>query len=100
LRGTGVKVSVVAPGYVQTKIFHHAVNRGTDEKTQLSVIPWKLYPAEKAARRILHDVTRGKLEIVFPFHARLTWWLSRNFPGLFRTATLKMIDKHRKLVRE
>lgn len=100
LRGTGVKVSVAAPGYVQTKIFHHAVNRGTDEKTQLSVIPWKLYPAEKAARRILQDVSRGKLEIVFPIHARLTWWLSRNFPRLFRMATLKMIYKHRKLARE
>jgi short-subunit dehydrogenase len=38
-------------------------------------------PAE-AARLILAGVARNRLLIIFPFYARLLWWLNRLHPGI------------------
>jgi hypothetical protein len=42
----------------------------------------KLVSAPDAARAILRGVERNESIIVFPFYARLAWWLMRVNPGI------------------
>ncbi len=78
----GIKVSVVCPGFIQTKIFDSAVNVNITKERLLSIIPFKLLTVDDAARRILSGVTANKAIIVFPFYAKFAWWLTRFSPTL------------------
>lgn len=89
--GFGVRVSVVCPGFVNTAIFDNAVGVEIDKAEFLAKLPVKLLPAADAARAILRGVARNQAIIVFPFYARLLWWLTRMHPnalGRFRRRTL------------
>lgn len=59
LRGAGVRVTVVSPGFVET-----------DMSASLSMALPFLVPAERAASIIASAVARGKREIVFPWPMR------------------------------
>lgn len=89
----GVKVSVLCPGFVQSRIFEDGTYVGSDKKAALSLIPVRFVAADDAARRILDGVAKNRAVIVFPFYARFLWWLTRFAPGL--TDRL-----HRKTVRD
>ena len=54
-------------------------------------------PPEKAARIILDRVARNRAIIVFPFYARLVWWLYRFNPAIFNLLFRKMLKDFRKL---
>ena len=73
----GIKVSVVCPGYVQSNIYQAATMLDVPRERVLAMIPFRLMDTAKAARRILHGVTRNQAVIVFPSHARFLWWLYR-----------------------
>jgi len=89
----GVKVSVLCPGFVQSAIFESGTYVGSDKDSAVSLIPVRFVPADVAARTILDGVARNRAVIVFPFYARLMWWIQRLFPGL-------MERLHRKTVRD
>ncbi|HEY4594651.1 MAG TPA: SDR family NAD(P)-dependent oxidoreductase, partial [Thermoanaerobaculia bacterium] len=76
----GVKVSAVCPAYIQTGIFDHGTYVGTSQKGIESLIPFKYVDVDVAARKVLRGVERNKAMIVFPFYARLLWWLTRLNP--------------------
>ncbi|HEY2289426.1 MAG TPA: SDR family oxidoreductase [Thermoanaerobaculia bacterium] len=76
----GVKVSAVCPAYIQTGIFDHGTYVGTSQKGIESLIPFKYVDVDVAARKVLRGVERNKPMIVFPFYARLLWWLTRLNP--------------------
>jgi NAD(P)-dependent dehydrogenase (short-subunit alcohol dehydrogenase family) len=76
----GVKVSAVCPAYIQTGIFDHGTYVGTNQKGIESLIPFKYVDVGVAARKVLRGVERNKPMIVFPFYARLLWWLTRLNP--------------------
>ena len=77
----GVKVSVVCPGFVQTAIVADSPALNVrDEKVQRSQ-PFKFMDADDAAQRILAGVWRNQAVIVFPFYARLLWWMHRIRPN-------------------
>jgi NAD(P)-dependent dehydrogenase (short-subunit alcohol dehydrogenase family) len=76
----GVKVSAVCPAYIQTGIFDHGTYVGTSQKGIESLIPFKYVDVGVAARKVLRGVERNKPMIVFPFYARLLWWLTRLNP--------------------
>ena len=78
----GVKVSAVCPGFIQTRIFDFGTYAGTDAKGILSVTPFKFMDAGDAARAVLRGVERNRAMIVFPFYARLLWWLTRLHPAI------------------
>jgi NAD(P)-dependent dehydrogenase (short-subunit alcohol dehydrogenase family) len=78
----GVKVSAVCPAYIQTNIFEAGLYAGTDAKTVRSHIPFKFVEVNDAARAVLRGVERNQAVIVFPFYARLLWWLTRIHPAL------------------
>ncbi len=70
-RDFGVQVAVGCPGNVRTAILPSHVT---------SLMP----PMDPyyAARRILRALGRGKQIIIFPFYARLWWWMDRLSPQL------------------
>jgi short-subunit dehydrogenase len=75
LGSTGIKVSVVSPGVVDTDII--APVRGF-----LRGLPLKIKRPDEVAVAIAETVTRGRREIVFPKHLKLLVWLESNFPKL------------------
>lgn len=82
-RGCGVRVSVVAPGLVDTNVFGSAINtQGFDYDASIQKLPVKKISAEAAARHILRGVRRNRAVIVFPFYNRLLLGLYRWFPRL------------------
>jgi NAD(P)-dependent dehydrogenase (short-subunit alcohol dehydrogenase family) len=81
--GLGVKVSVICPGPVVSRIVENATRLGEYEKDVFSEIPQSmLMDTAKAARVILRDVARNRAIIVFPFLARYLWWLHRISPTI------------------
>ena len=76
----GVKVTAVCPAYIQTGIFNHGTYVGTSQKGVESLIPFKYVDVGVAARKVLRGVEKNKAMIVFPFYARLLWWLTRLNP--------------------
>lgn len=77
----GVRVSVVCPGFVRTEIFDTAqVLRAPPEKVIANVPPGIIVHVTKAAQEILRGVARNKAVIIFPFSARVLWFLYRLFP--------------------
>jgi len=78
----GVKVSVVCPGFINTPLFQTAEVLKGDRKEVFSGIPFKLMETKDAAKVILKGVTSNKKIIIFPFYARLFWYLYRIHPVL------------------
>ncbi|HLY15811.1 MAG TPA: SDR family oxidoreductase [Bryobacteraceae bacterium] len=79
--GFGVRVSVVCPGFVDTAIYENSIGIQIDKDEFLAKLPVRLISAADAARRILRGVERNQAIIVFPFYARLLWWLTRIHPA-------------------
>jgi NAD(P)-dependent dehydrogenase (short-subunit alcohol dehydrogenase family) len=88
----GVKVSVVCPGYVRTKIFSTAVMvnmpRELANRTPGRI---KMIEAAQAARVILDGVARNRAVIAFPGYIRLAWRTSCLFPRLLDRAAPRQI---------
>jgi NAD(P)-dependent dehydrogenase (short-subunit alcohol dehydrogenase family) len=82
--GLGVRVSVVCPGFIDTAIYENAIGVKVDREEFLAKLPVRLVTAPDAARAILRGVERNRAIIVFPFYARLLWWLTRIHPGSLR----------------
>jgi NAD(P)-dependent dehydrogenase (short-subunit alcohol dehydrogenase family) len=81
--GLGVKVSVVCPGPVVSRIVEDATLLGAYRKNVFSEVPqFMLMDTAKAARVILRGVARNRAIIIFPFHARFLWWLHRISPAI------------------
>lgn len=81
--GLGVKVSVICPGPVVSRIVEDAALLGEYRKNVFREVPqFMLMDTAKAARVILRDVARNRAIIVLPFHARFLWWLHRLNPSI------------------
>jgi short-subunit dehydrogenase len=74
-------VTVICPGFVDTAIYENAIGLQVDKDEFLKKLPVKLVSAPDAARAILRGVERNERIVVFPFYARLGWWLMRINPG-------------------
>jgi short-subunit dehydrogenase len=91
----GVRVSVVCPGFVDTAIFENAIGIKVDKNEFLAKLPVRLVSAAGAARAILRGVERNEAIVVFPFYARLLWWLTRINPGALAGFHRKMLTNLR-----
>ncbi len=78
VRGTGVAVSGVYPGAVDTEFDQHA---GVDWKTTRVTPDWLLISAEDLAKRIYQVIIRKKTISVIPGVMLLPVWLNAHFPG-------------------
>ncbi|MBI1733626.1 MAG: SDR family NAD(P)-dependent oxidoreductase [Candidatus Rokubacteria bacterium] len=91
----GVRVSVVCPGFVQSGIYDAATVVNADRTALFEKMPFPRVPAERAARRILDGVARNEAIIVFPFYARVLWWLGRLSPAVLRPLHRRMVADFR-----
>lgn len=78
----GVKVSAVCPAFIETGIFDAGTYVGITQEGMKKLIPFKFLPVDDAARALLRGVERNQGLIVFPFYARLLWWLGRLSPKI------------------
>lgn len=94
----GIKVNLVCPGMMHTPIHETTslVNVNKADVPQPMSKKYYMSPA-KAAKLILKGVERNKSIIIFPFYARLIWWLYRLNPSIFQFVLRKMIRDFRKV---
>lgn len=64
LRGTGIRVMAVCPGWVRTEFFDHAVKDNTIKYYN------KFFDSDEVVRRALKDMKRGKDVSVCGFSVR------------------------------
>ncbi len=79
---SGIRVSVVCPGVVNTEIFDHTEILGKNKIDPSEHFPFMM-DVTKAAKKILAGVRRNKAVITFPASTRLTAFVYRLAPGLF-----------------
>lgn len=87
LRGSGIRVSTIAPGLMRTgsylnAIFKNAENGEADWFSASSSLPGLAMHADRAARQIVRAAETGKAECILTPQARLLSTLHGLFPGL------------------
>lgn len=92
----GVKVSVVCPGYVRTKIFENSVVVNMPQelagRTPGRV---KIIEAAEAAQVILNGLARNQAVIAFPRYIRLAWRAYRLFPRVVERGIPRQVREAR-----
>jgi len=98
----GVQVSVLCPSAIETPILD---SKGPDDlprprkelnaRRYLTRISGRPYPPEKMAEDALRAIERNEAVIVIPTRARLTWRLSRFFPGLLSVIIARFVKAER-----
>ncbi len=84
LEGSGVKIHMVYPGFVNTMISHNALERDGARHGILDPLQAKGMAPASAALKILNSVAAGKLDIrvAMDVKARIALFLSRRAPSL------------------
>jgi len=83
---SGVKVTLISPGFVASNI-RRIDNKGTLHESAKEPIPaWLVMPTDKAVRHILRAIARGKREAIITGHGKLLVAIERFAPWIFRLA--------------
>ena len=86
LHGTGVSVTVIHPGFVESEIAQ-VDNQGRFDAARVDKRPKNLmWPAERAARVCADAIHARKHEFVFTGHGKLGAFLGQHTPGVLRFA--------------
>ncbi len=81
--GLGVKVSVLCPGPVKSNIIDAATMVTSFRENFFKKMPqFMLMDTDLAAEAVLRGIVRNQGIMVFPFHARVLWWLHRMNPAI------------------
>ena len=87
---SGVKVTLISPGFVASEI-RRVDNQGKlQEEARDPIAPWLVVPTEKATRQILRAIAKGKREAVITGHGKVLVFLERLMPWMLRAAGRKM----------
>jgi NAD(P)-dependent dehydrogenase (short-subunit alcohol dehydrogenase family) len=89
--GLGVRVSVVCPSFIDTPIMENARYIGQNKERLKQSIPFPTLPLDKAVQKTLGGMDKNHATIVFPFHAKLLWRLTRYFHRIPNPVTNKMM---------
>jgi short-subunit dehydrogenase len=90
LRLSGVKVTLISPGFVASNI-RRVDNQGQFHAGAKDQIPsWLVMPTEKAVRQMLRAVALGKREAIITGHGKIFVALERFMPWLVRAAGRKI----------
>ncbi|NUM47194.1 MAG: SDR family oxidoreductase [Anaerolineales bacterium] len=94
----GVRVSVVCPAFIRANMIHEGSVVGVKvadlhARRNLTLMP----TADQAARAILNGVARNQEFIIYPFYARLLWWLTRLVSATPLFMRKKIVRDFRKL---
>lgn len=93
----GIRFTTVCPGYIATSLFEAGSFTGSMKNDQiLERIPFRLIDVDTAVQRTLAAVAARKPIAVFPFYARVLWWIERLSPRLMDAALRVMIRQQRR----
>ena len=88
LAPSGVAVTLVTPGYVESEI-RRVDNTGVFREAAPESAPsWLVMPADRAARRIVRAIARRRAEVVVTAHGKVGVFVQRHAPWLIR-ATMR-----------
>lgn len=95
LKRTGVKVTLISPGFVASNI-RRVDNLGKLHSEAEDAVPaWLQMSTPLAVRKILRAVARGKREEIVTLHGKLLVLLERFSPWVVRMVGVKMASKNR-----
>jgi len=95
LHGSGVSVTIIHPGYVESEIAQ-VDNQGVFDASRADKRPKNLmWPADRAARVMASAIASRKHEVVFTAHGQLGAFLGQHLPGLVRFAATRSGTKKR-----
>jgi short-subunit dehydrogenase len=95
LRRTGVKVTLLSPGFVVSN-FRRVDNSGEFHPQANDSAPhWLQMPTDRAVREILRGVARGKREQIVTFHGKVLIALQRFQPWVIRALAAKFSPRSR-----
>lgn len=94
---SGVKIRVACPGFILTDFFDSATLLHAKKEDVLQNIPFRMMTADRAAQAILRGVEKNRGIIIFPFYARLLWWLYRIHPLLIKPVAKKIVEDFRRV---
>jgi NAD(P)-dependent dehydrogenase (short-subunit alcohol dehydrogenase family) len=95
LHGSGVSVTILHPGYVESEIAQ-VDNQGVHDPSRVDKRPKNLmWPADRAARVMARAILARKHEVVFTGHGQLGAFLGQHAPGLVRFAATRSGTKKR-----
>jgi short-subunit dehydrogenase len=90
LRPSGVKVTLISPGFVDSNI-RRVTNDGHFHPAAKDPVPsWLVMSTEKAVRQILRAVARGKPEAIITNHGKMAVAIERFAPWLIRAVGSKI----------
>lgn len=87
---SGVKVTLISPGFVASEI-RRVDNQGKlQEEAKDPIAPWLVMPTEKATRQMLWAIAKGKREAILTGHGKALVFFERFMPWVLRVAGRKM----------
>ena len=90
LRLSGVKVTLISPGFVVSDI-RRVDNQGKFHEGAREPIPaWLVMSTDKAVRQILRAIARGKRETIITGHGKALVFLERFMPWMLRAVFRRM----------
>ena len=92
-----IHFTTICPGYIATNLFEAGSFAGSMQKDHVvERIPFRLIDVETAVQRTLAAVAARKPIAVFPFYARVLWWIERLSPRLMDMALRVMMRQQRR----
>jgi short-subunit dehydrogenase len=89
LRHSGIKVTLISPGFVASEI-RHIDNTGKHHPQAKDPIPaWLVMPTSKAASQALKAIARGRRERIITAHGKLFVAIERFVPFILRAGTAR-----------
>lgn len=95
----GVKVSAICPSFVESNIYQNTLVAGLKPDSGRSMAAFPIVPVDGLVRRVFAGVARNDALIVYPFYARVLWWLQRLVPWALRGKGLAQMKKIRRQYR-
>jgi NAD(P)-dependent dehydrogenase (short-subunit alcohol dehydrogenase family) len=93
----GIHFTTVCPGYIATNLFEAGSFAGSMKKDQvLERIPFQFIDVDTAVARTLAAIAARRPIAVFPFYARVLWWLERLSPSLMDAALRVLMNQQRR----
>jgi short-subunit dehydrogenase len=90
LERTGVKVTLISPGFVDSNI-RRVDNQGKlHSKARDSAPPWLVMNTGKAARQMLRAIAAGKREVIITGHGKILVAVERFMPWILRAAAKRL----------
>jgi NAD(P)-dependent dehydrogenase (short-subunit alcohol dehydrogenase family) len=93
----GIHMTTICPGYIATNLFAAGSFTGSMKKEQVvERIPFRLIDVDTAVARTLAAIAARKPVAVFPFYARVLWWLERLSPRLMDALLRMLMNQQRR----